>query len=53
MLTRREEDIAIMENEEKNIELLLEWAKGKEGKRSTEATPQTSAAQRPPQEGVR
>ena len=33
MLTRREEDIAILENEEKNTELLMEWVKGKEGKR--------------------
>jgi hypothetical protein len=33
MLTRREEDIVIMENEEKNTELLMEWVKGKEDKR--------------------
>ena len=33
MLTRREEDITILEIEEKNTELLTEWLKGKEGKR--------------------
>ena len=33
MLTRREEDIVILEIEEKNTELLLEWAEGKEDKR--------------------
>ena len=33
MLTRREEDILILEIEEKNTELLMEWVKGKEGKR--------------------
>ena len=33
MLTRREEDIAILEIEEKNTELLTEWLKGKEDKR--------------------
>ena len=34
MLTRREEDVAILEIEEKNTELLLEWVEGKEGDRS-------------------
>ena len=34
MFTRREEDITILEIEEKNTELLLEWAEGKEGDRS-------------------
>jgi len=33
MLTRREEDILILEIEEKNTELLKEWVEGKEGKR--------------------
>ena len=33
MLTRREEDILILEIEEKNTELLMEWLKGKEDKR--------------------
>ena len=33
MLTRREEDIIELENDEKNAELLMEWLKGKEGKR--------------------
>ena len=34
MLTRREEDITILEIEEKNTELLMEWVEGKEGDRS-------------------
>lgn len=33
MLTRREEDIVEMENDEKNTELLKKWLKDKEGKR--------------------
>ena len=36
MLTRREEDIVILEIEEKNTELLVEWVEGKEGKRAGE-----------------
>jgi len=39
VLTRREEDILILEIEEKNTELLMEWVKGKEGKRNTEVEP--------------
>jgi len=38
MLTRREEDIVEMENDEKNTELLLEWVEGKEGDRNAERT---------------
>ena len=33
MLTRREEDIVILEIEEKNTELFFKWAEGKEGNR--------------------
>ena len=33
MLTRREEDMAIVGIEAKNTELLLKWAEGKEGNR--------------------
>ena len=39
MLTRREEDIAILEIEEKNTDLLMEWVKGKEDK-TVEAAPE-------------
>jgi hypothetical protein len=35
MLTRTEEDIVIMEIEEKNDELLLEWVEGKDGARNS------------------
>ena len=38
MLTRTEEDIAILEAEEKNDELLAEWVRGKEGNRNAERT---------------
>jgi len=38
MLTRAEEDIAILESEEKNSEIMFEWAKGKEGNRNAERT---------------
>ena len=38
MLTRQEEDVAIMESEEKNDELLVEWIEGKEGNRNAERT---------------
>lgn len=38
MLTRREEDIAEVEIDEKNTALLLEWAKDKEGDRNAERT---------------
>ena len=34
MLTRTEEDIAILESKEKNNEIMFEWAKDKEGKRN-------------------
>ncbi len=37
MLTRTEEDILIMEIEEKNDELLLEWVEGKDGARNSRA----------------
>ena len=37
MLTRAEEDIAIMASEEKNDELLLEWVEGKDGARNSRA----------------
>lgn len=33
MLTRQEEEIAILESEEKNTRLFIEWLIGKEGKR--------------------
>jgi len=35
MLTRTEEDIVIMEIEEKNDESLLEWVEGKDGTRNS------------------
>ena len=38
MLTRSEEDIAILEIEEKNDEILIEWILGKEGNRNAERT---------------
>ena len=38
MLTRREEDIVILEIEEKNTELLAEWVEGKEGNRNAKRT---------------
>ena len=38
MLTRREEDIFEMESDEKNAEILMEWLKGKEGKRHGNGT---------------
>ena len=37
MLTRAEEDIFIMEIEEKNDELLFEWVEGKDGARNSRA----------------
>ena len=40
MLTRREEDIVEMEVDEKNAEILMEWLKGKEGKRHGNGTGQ-------------
>jgi len=45
MLTRREEDIVVLENEEKNTEVLMEWVKGKEGKRAEVAPEVTDPAQ--------
>ena len=38
MLTRAEEDIAIMESEEKNDLILFEWIEGKEGNRNAKRT---------------
>ena len=38
MLTRREEEIVILENEEKNDEILMEWIEGKEGNRNAQET---------------
>ena len=38
MLTRAEEDIAILESEEKNDALLVEWIEGKEGNRNAQET---------------
>jgi hypothetical protein len=38
MLTRAEEDIAILESKEKNNLIMFEWAKGKEGDRNAERT---------------
>ena len=40
MFTRREEDIVEMEVDEKNAEILMEWLKGKEGKRHGNGTGQ-------------
>ena len=37
MLTRSEEDIAILEIEEKNDEILIEWVEGKDGARNRRA----------------
>lgn len=51
MLTRREEDILILEIEEKNTELLKVWVEGKEGKRS-EAPRDTTGTQRQDAVGV-
>ena len=42
MLTRREEEIYILESEEKNDELLLEWVEGKDGARNSRAIPETT-----------
>jgi len=44
MLTRQEEDIAILEIEEKNIELFIEWLMGKEGKRNVRDSGQVEVA---------
>ena len=44
MLTRREEDIVIEENDEKNNELLLEWVEGKDGARNSRPVPGTTEA---------
>jgi len=43
MLTRREEDIVILEIEEKNTELLIEWVESKEGKRVGEQVESSEA----------
>ena len=44
MLTRTEEDIVIMEIEEKNDEILMEWVQGKEGKRNVRDSGQVAGA---------
>ena len=44
MLTREEEDIAILEIEEKNDELLMEWVQGKEGNRNVRNSRQVEGA---------
>jgi hypothetical protein len=44
VLTRREEDIVEMENDEKNTELLLEWVEGKEGNRNVRDSGQVEGA---------
>ena len=44
MLTRTEEDITIMEIEEKNDEILMEWLNGKEGKRNVRDSRQVEVA---------
>ena len=44
MLTRREEEIYILESEEKNDELLLEWVEGKDGARNSRPVPGTTEA---------
>ena len=44
MLTRTEEDIVVLENEEKNDEILMEWVKGKEGKRNVTDSRQLEVA---------
>lgn len=42
MLTRSEEDIVILEIEEKNDEILMEWVEGKDGKRNRREVEGTS-----------
>ena len=44
MLTRTEEDIVVLENEEKNDEILMEWVQGKEGKRNVRDSRQVEVA---------
>ena len=44
MLTRAEEDVAILESEEKNDLILFEWAKGKEGNRNVRDSGQVEGA---------
>ena len=44
MFTRTEEDILILEIEEKNDELLMEWLIGKEGKRNVRDSGQVEVA---------
>ena len=44
MLTRQEEDIAILEIEEKNDGILVEWILGKEGKRNGRDSGQVEVA---------
>ncbi len=44
MLTRSEEEIAILEIEEKNDGILIEWAQGKEGIRNGRDSRQVEGA---------
>lgn len=44
MLTRQEEEIAILENEEKNVRVFIEWLIGKEGKRNVTDSRQVEVA---------
>ena len=44
MLTREEEDIAILEIEEKNDAILAVWVKGKEGSRNVRNSRQVEVA---------